>query len=631
MTSTRNIDELHTFDIETNAGDFKDITTFHTVHCLVVRCPDGSERVFDGVNIAEGWQWLCEQAVIGGHNVQGFDIPVMENLYGRSPKGIVLDSSALSQLVWGDSLRWKDALNRKKGALAMPAKLTGLHSLAAWGFRMGEYKDDFMKGRTPQEAFATYTQDMLDYCKQDVVVNAKLFGVIQGRLSLDSRAAVMESELAYHLSMQERHGWRFDEDAAVALYQELATERDALRDELVAQFGSFYLPSGKLKAPKRTLNYKDPVRADFTEGAQYGPVKLTEFNPSSRDHMALVLQRMGWKPSHWTNTGKAQVDEKTLELCYFPVARRFERYLLLAKRIGQIAEGNKAWLKLARNGRIHGRVIANGTRYGRASHANPNITQVPRVGKPWGAQCRACFLPDEGHVLVGGDASGIELRFLAHFAARFDDGALAEVILNGDVHQENTDAIGLNNRDSAKTIIYATLYGAGDEKLGVEVYEDFTEEQREAFGKKTRKAMIKLGRQARAAIMERFPGFEKLGGSVKKAATRGYLNGIDGRRLEGFSQHSALNALLQGSAGVAVKLAYCLLASELTKHGLRLWRDVFVVGFIHDELQVSCRPEDADQVGAAIVEAIRMAGLQFNLSIPLDGEHKSGGSWKETH
>ena len=66
--------------------------------------------------------------------------------------------------------------------------------------------------------------------------------------------------------------------------------------------------------------------------------------------------------------------------------------------------------------------------------------------------------------MVGADLSGIELRMLAHYLARFDGGRYADILLNGDIHQVNADKIGISRK--VKTVTYAFLYGAGDEKIG---------------------------------------------------------------------------------------------------------------------------------------------------------------------
>lgn len=625
-----------TFDIETNSIDFNrpdPYRTATTVHCLVIADARGQVTRYNDQPDTEhsinlGLVALSEAPDIGGHNVQGFDIPVLRHLYGFKPKGRVWDSLVLSQMHYGSDLLWRDSKRRAAGRSAPPPRLTGRHSLEAWGHRLGTYKDDY-KARCTEgqlgpelqaDPFCRWTPELEDYCEQDTLVNMRLFGLLRDRGILDTKAARMECDLAPHLARITEHGWAFDERAAAALQAELSGERETLRQGLVESFGSFYVPDGAPFTPKRnnrTLGY--------VEGATVQKLRLVEFNPGSDEHVAqMLIRRHGWKPTAHTDKGHIQATEAVLKGLDYPEVPALLRHMLLNKRLSQLAEGKKAWLRVVRDGRIHGGYMQNGTRTGRMSHVNPNIAQVPKVGKPYGAECRSLFTASPGYVMVGGDASGIELRLLAHFTHKYDGGALAEVILRGDVHTENLNAVGMKQRDYAKTFMYALLYGAGDEKLGRIMAADVNEGW-------SKKRCVTEGKAARARIMARFPGFGILSKRVRAIAKKGSMPGIDGRVMTGVSQHDALNTLLQGTAGVLMKAAVLRLVDALEARGMELWVDAFILGHIHDEIQTECRPEMAELVGGCIVSAIRKTGDDYGIRIPLDGEFKIGPTWAATH
>ena len=618
------------FDIETNAIDF-DLPapedSAKTVHCLVIAdAATGRTARYNDQGtaqpIAVGVDRLRRADDIGGHNVVRFDIPVLRRLFDFVPQGQVWDSLVLSEMYWGSDLLWKDALRRKKGQRCPPPKLTGRHSLEAWGFRLGEYKNDYAERCKADgvDPWGAWSQSMEDYCEQDVVVNLRLFQMLRQRGVLDLKAARMECELAYHLKMMKSRGWTFDVDAAQQLHARLAGEREVIRQRMVDHFGSFYVRDGKLFEPKR-----DNSKMGYVAGAQLQKLKLVEFNPGSSDHIStMLMRRYGWKPTKFGDDGKPSTDKDVLAGLSYPPVEDLKQYAKLESVLGLLAEGKQAWLKVARNGRIHATYKQNGTRTGRMSHEKPNIAQVPRVKNFMGAECRSLFTASPGLVMVGGDASGIELRMLAHFTYKYDGGALAEVVLHGDVHTENQRAVGLLERDNAKTFIYAILYGAGDLKLGSIIAAD----RKEAWSERR---MVAAGKQARAAIYARFPGFSQLDERLRELAKKGAIRGIDGRVMTGFSSHKALNTLLQGTAGVLVKAAVPRLPAQLAERGLTLWNDVFLLGHIHDEIQAECAPEHAPLVGESIVAAIRQTGVDYGVRVPLDGEWKSGPTWASTH
>lgn len=213
----------------------------------------------------------------------------------------------------------------------------------------------------------------------------------------------------------------------------------------------------------------------------------------------------------------------------------------------------------------------------------------------------------EGKKLVGIDASGLELRMLAHY---MDDEDYTNEIINGDIHTANQNLAGLESRSQAKTFIYALLYGAGDEKLGSV-----------AGGGRS------VGARLRQSFFDNLPSFKTLKNRVGRAAEEGYIKGIDGRKLFVRSQHAALNTLLQSAGAIVMKKALVILNEKIKEKGL----DAHFVANVHDEWQIETEEMSADTVGNLGVGAIREAGIHFNLNCPLDGEYNVGNNWSETH
>lgn len=648
------------YDIETCGIEFRNPRWLHEqdlmVHCLCIRDTETGETwEFLEDAIADGVALLGTQRAIG-QNVQAFDGPVLWKLYGYQYWDD-LDTKVLSELVFGDDLRWIDMRNEQKQRRCPPKSMWGAHSLEAWGHRMGEYKDDFAKrckdaGVDPWSADLPpeLARERVDYCHQDVEVTAKLAQLFCERDVIPSMAADIECRVAGILFRQYVHGFRFDVPAAEALTAQLMSARAKARAEVDGHFAPFYVRGGPVKAWKRDMTRKgqNGEREQLDAGAKVQPVKLVAFNPGSESHIANRLQTLyGWQPTEFTPTGAPKVSESTLTGLDYPPIKALLRWMMLDKRLQQLAEGNQAWLKVERNGRIHGRVKQNGARTRRMTHNNPNVAQVPRVGSPFGAECRALFLPDDGDWLVGADADGLELRLMASYMARWDAGEYGKAVVEGrkedgtDAHSVNQRGFKFNSRDSAKTGFYAMIYGAGDEKMGWIAYLDMTDAQRSRFGEPTTAKLKKLGKERRAALMAGLPALDELVKRVSKTAEKrkGVLKSPDGWRWKKVAPRVALNTLLQGVGALVMKLALVLADDELVRQqGLKpkgLWGDegdFEWVANVHDECQATARTEElARQVGQVLCNSIVRAGEQFALRVPMAGTYDVGKSWKETH
>ena len=410
----------------------------------------------------------------------------------------------------------------------------------------------------------------------------------------------LEHKVQQILTEQEIHGWRFNEAAAwqltSTLSQELREIEATLRRKHPYVAGAEFTP----KRDNRTQGY--------AKGASF--TRLKDLNCTSRDHIAWILTTFyGWTPTQKTATGKPVVDEVILTEIGSEIAIQFARCLTVTKMLGLLSNGTNAWLKLCTNDRIHHHCsVATNTH--RAAHRNPNLAQVPSDER-----FRTLFIPSPGLSMVGADLSGIELRMLSHYLARWDGGRYAEILLNGDIHQVNADKIGISRRQ-VKTVTYAFLYGAGDEKIG------------HSYDKQLSPAKAKKkGKEIRAAYVEAVDGLGDLLNAIKEAAERGYIKSIDGRKIELDSPHKALNYLLQSGAGVVAK-RWMVINDEHMKE-LKLCASQ--LAFVHDELQFEVDPTHAQDLCSSLVLAATEAGEYYNIRCRIDAEATTGKNWSETH
>lgn len=678
------------FDIETN-GLLDTLTKAHCMTIkdasteVSCRYNDQPAPVIKDGTIEDGVRRLQKASddghYLAGHNVIKFDIPALNKLYPwfKPNLKLVRDTLVLVRLLYPtETLIGIDTTLMKRSTNPLPGNLFKRQSLEAWGYRLGVFKDEYSgdpsipdEKERKERKWESWNQTMDDYCVQDVEATYALWnkcmekvegpqflppkpkkGAILEPYSLAS--VKLEHEVACIIAAQERFGIHFDSYMAGKLLAEMVKEKLKIDEELKLVFKPRYFKEAEPKTPSVSrrdqeellgINYKRPLYEgkgknkvikgycfksfDYTEGAPYSKVKLVEFNPSSRVHIALWLKELhGWEPTEFTADGAAKVDEKVLASLPYPEAKVFNNYLTICKRLGQLSEGKESWLRHEVKGRIHGQMVTNGAVTGRATHSNPNMGQVPGVRKGkgpdgkeivlmglagyWGYECRALFGPPPGYVQVGIDMSGIELRCLAHFMARYDGGAYGRIVVDGDIHTENQKAAGLPTRGNAKTFIYAFLYGAGGAKIGAIIGKDAA-----------------AGEKLKARFLRSLPALKKLIDAVTVAAGRGYLKGIDGRILKVRHKHASLNTLLQSCGAILSKQWMVIFHSMLEEAGLA--DKVHQMLWVHDEIQLACPPELADRVGQMAVDAIAKTGEFFNFRVPITGEYKVGKNWAECH
>lgn len=619
------IDNIHFVDIETDSVEINKITK---VHVVCVQGPQHTDPVHMSLQQFKDYVAQHPDANWIGHNAIWFDYPVLMEKFGVPLKRESLYDTLVITRLWvpKDKLLEQDFAKNKLNPKYLAPTLVGSYSLQAWGQRLGFHKAEYTGG------WETLTEDMLQYCIQDVRVLKKLYDTVASSDTVPPlKALMLERDFALEASQMERNGFRFDVAGASNLWADLVAKKQTLLEELRALVPPTVetLKSRYYMGPDGTLY--DTVKAAMATGLTRkqvvdGPFKTRThlFNPASRIQVGDYLLSVGWRPKQFTDTGRPVVDEGVLDSIPVPAAKKLSEYFILEKRIGQIAGGNEAWLKLVSPaGRIHGRINTNGAVSGRCTHSSPNVAQVPRVGSFLGAECRSLFQADEGWVLVGADAASLELRCLAHYLAPLDGGEFARIVTTGDIHTANQRAFGLPDgreyRQLAKNGIYCLIYGGGDHKLGITLFPELESNEM---------AATRQGREARRKFVEANPAYGRLVDGVTSAANaRGYLKGLDGRYLYIRSTHAALNTLLQSAGALIVKYATIRQSYRLLELGV----PNRMVAHVHDEVQRTCPADMANAVGTAFVDGIADAATFFGFRCPLAAEYKVGLNWKETH
>jgi DNA polymerase I-like protein with 3'-5' exonuclease and polymerase domains len=580
------------FDIEADGLDPTKI------FCIVAQDVDTMDVfTFDNTQLEEGYGLLRAADKLIGHNIIGYDLPAIKDITGLdlSNKKIV-DTLVLSRLF-------------------KPTREGG-HGLESWGYRLKFNKGEYGAN---QDAWDAYCPEMLEYCKRDVELNTKVYQ----QLRVESRgftptAVKLEHSVAKIIDDQRRNGFELDMRKAMLLVAMFQEKLDATEAEVHETFKPKVIVD--ILKPKYTKSGK---LAKVSEGPDGKGVRLTdeeydimlqankplkrethiEFNLGSRKQIGEYLVEAGWTPKNFTPTGQPIVDEGTLsKVKNIPEAALIAKYLMLQKRLAQV----NSWIKAVEpDNRVRGYVNPNGAVTGRMTHSHPNMAQIPSSNSPYGKECRSCWTVKSGNKLVGIDASGLELRMLAHY---MNDKEYTNEILNGDIHSANQRLAGLESRNQAKTFIYAFLYGAGNAKIGSVV-----------------KAGQSRGKQLREQFLSSLPSLKSLIQRVQRDSKKGFLKGLDGRKVSVRSEHAALNTLLQSAGAIVMKEALVVLEKKI-RH-----LDAKFVANVHDEWQIECSEQDAEAVGQAGIDAIVEAGKNLNLNCPLDGDYNIGDGWHETH
>jgi DNA polymerase-1 len=539
-------------DIETDSLDATQI------YCAVTL----ENSMFTEWTTSDGLQEYLGNATVVAHNGLSFDFPVLAKLWGiRLNMENMRDTLTLSMM---DN----------------PAR-DGGHSLKAWGQRLGCEKIEF-------DDFSIYTPEMLEYCKQDVLLCSKVYNLLEASMSKFSEKSISdEHRMRIVADRISNNGFELDKDKAVKLYNDLVLEQEQIEQECRNLF-----------PPIVEERYSDKTGKRLKD-------KITEFNPASRQQIASRLIELGWVPTELTPTGQPKVDEKTLSNCSIPVAETLATYFMLQKRSALV----KSWVKSCTDeNRVHCKYRTLGAITNRMSCVDPNLQQVPAVRVQYGKECRELFKAATGNKLLDTDAAGLELRVLAHY---MNDDKFTKEVLEGDVHTANQRMAGLDTRDQAKTFIYALLYGAGDAKIGAVV-----------------NGSAKDGAELRSRFMSNMPAYKRLSEAViRKGESEGRLKAIDGRVLRVRSGHASLNTLIQGSSAVLMKKWFMYVDHYLRRRRIRSK----IVAMIHDELVLESAEKDVDATTESVILSISQVNKAYNLRCKLECDVQVGNNWSEIH
>lgn len=570
-------------------------------------------------SVEEGIELLKSCDTIIGHNIINFDIPAIKKLTGVN----LWDTCDVLDTLIASKLAYPNMLIIDSNSRRIPPKLKGRHSLKSWGYRLDILKGDYGE---QEEAWDNLTIDMVEYCKQDVKVTYALYERLKKK-NIPQEAIRLEQEFVKIIQRQEAYGWLFDIKKAEQLHIELVKDRDIATKELHNVFNPLFLPKGKEKTQDSYAKlFPFKSRGNLIVGS-HQPITLTTFNPSSRQHISIWFKRWyNWTSPIQTDKGNPKIDESVLKTLDYKEAKILVHYFSVNKLLGQLAEGNQAWLKQIKDdGRIHGSVDTLGAVSRRCTHSKPNVAQVPSNRAYKGEKCRELFIVPEGKKLVGCDADGLELRTLSHYMAIYDKGRYAQVVDKGnkdkgtDVHTLNQRSAGLPNRDDAKVFIYAFLYGAGVDKLG-----------------SITGGGAKEGAMLKKKFLKKLPALEQLMLAVQKTVKdRGYLKALDANKFFIRSEHSALNTLLQGCGALVMKYYLVELDKNLEKYYSNSTTtnnpQYEFVGNIHDEVQIEVGEDIAEDVAKIAEDTFEDVTKLLKFRIPLRGTADIGDSWKDTH
>ena len=542
---------------------------------------------FDTFSFSQGVKYYA-------HNGIGFDYPVLRRLWG----------------VTGDTSLLRDTLVLSR--LSNPSRVGG-HSLDNWGTLLGFPKSTY------SDWDAGVTDELRDYCKRDVQLLQRVKQALDTELAGFSEQSIeLEHQVAWIIQEQVDNGWLLDQEKVFMLLAELKEKKDELERQVQQKFRPAVRAVGEVtpkinKSGKMSVVGLKYLGEDCLSlcGGPHTRIDIVDFNLGSRQQVAERLMALGWTPTKFTAPtashpkGQPIMSEEVLmSLTGFPECELIADYMTVQKRIAMA----QSWLDFVQaDGRVHGKVNSNGAVTGRMTHYEPNMAQVTAGTKIYGTEMRQCWIAPAGYKIVGCDAGQLELRMLAHYMN--DDNYIRE-ITDGDIHTANQQAAGLATRDLAKTFIYAFLYGAGDAKIGNIV-----------GGTKVD------GRRLKQRFLTNTPALAALRERISLASKRGWLQGLDGRRIEVRSSYAAPNTLLQGAGAVVMKKA--LVNLDRMAKSQRL--DYKFVMNCHDEFQAEVLEDHAETFGKLAVYSIVKAGRDLNLRCPLTAKYKVGNSWSETH
>lgn len=601
---------------------------------------------------------LSEADVLIGHNIIGYDLPLLKKLHGWEPSAKIVDTVLISRLQRPDRKLPPHAKDRRAGP----------HSLYAWGVRVGVDKPDYHE-------WEEFDEDMLVRCQEDVRINVLTFdALLEETAGQNWRSArLLTYELFQNLHKQEEYGWLVDKEymeRCISLLTKWIDRIDraitpqlpimTIVDETKAggEYNYVRKPFKKDRSyTKQVVSWMESCGIDPDSKSVVGPFSRISYRRVSLDSNAETkdyLLASGWIPDEWNykkdERGRPAKDENGQLIKTSPKLSGDDSFVGVSGKVGRLIAKRvvarhrrsniEGWLKLIRpDGRIAARVSGVATT-GRMKHAG--LVNTPGGDAFFGKQMRRCFICKPGYKIVGTDAASCQDRALA---ARANSPEFTRMLLEGkkedgtDGHSLAMNAINKvmdrNNlprisRGKAKNFNYGWKFGASDNKLG----------QMCGGG-------INVGAQVREALVETFPAqgelIDRLTSEWKSNAKRrlnqwgklehydGWISGLDGRPIRIMSEHQILVYMLQSDEAILMSRAYNSVFKWAEERGWKYGEDWGMVAWVHDEFQIEVKEEYAEEMAEMSARAIVEASEFYNMAVPQAGESDIGDSWLETH
>jgi len=626
------------FDIESN-GLYWEATQ---VFCLSIYDIDSNGiQTYTQDNMEIGLERLRQADLLIGHNIIMYDLPVLEKLYNigiPTPNDKIVDTLVISRVLCPDR--------------------NGGHSLAAWGQRLGFPKGEFSD-------FERYSEDMRIYCERDVMVTYKLYMHLRSDIAQYDKVGEslrIEHTFAQLIQKQIQSGFKLDVPIVIKMAEDIDTKKRLLEEECIKALEDFPVRDDShynIVKKKGLLIKADDVGYEYkVAGSTKTKFRIFKYKPrsmTSRKQMIdFFIEQANWEPTDFTKNDGVVLNESVLETIYHPIANKMSKLLKYQKDLGMLRDGSNGWLGLVRaDGRVHGDVNTNGTSTGRCTHSKPNMSQCAK-------SLRKAWIAEDGYVLVGVDASSLEFRTFAHYLGRFDNDFLCAMVNGGtDVHTENAKKFNLDNRDAAKTLLYAGMYAGSCHRLGVALAKFYGHDRDYILSIRSDPSVVKRSRGSVEAVFkvkglgipskydyklaefglpyrdilyETFPQILELIDEVKKVSqSRGHLIGVDGRPLFPRNPHSAFNLLNQSAGAVIMKVAMNLSYKKFLDLGWRYGVDYRYVGNIHDEIQSEVKTDISEVYGQTLAGCITEAAEILKFKCKFAGEYKISKSWAGSH
>ena len=602
------------FDIETDGIDATKIW------CLVIhyyyadktlRYSDYDDRY---PSLKEGLMQLDQSEELVGHNIIGYDIPVIEKLTGFN----LFDKTIYDTWIMSQVLNYKRP--HKQG-------------LKGWGEHLGYPKFEY-------EDWSRYTEEMMDYCARDVKLNTKVYELLIGEYndqkktkSLIGKGLRAEHDTAIFEAKVRMKGWLFDTRTAQKLYAQMDKEMKEIEARIHPQLPEMtiwvdkvpkkakYTKKGAFTAVSKRLiteylGGEEPVECEWDPEKEFQRSYNTQVTLGNMEEVKEWLYTIGWKPDDWNYKKVGYEFHKTspkltttsLELLG-EVGKDVDRYFTTRSR-RSILEG---WIKeVDIYGRLHGKMWVIGTPTFRARHEV--ITNLPTVETAWGKEMRSLFICEEDYQVVGADSAGNQMRALCHYIG---DDSFTKEVTGGDIHSYNASILNCG-RGEAKRWLYAYLFGGGGKKLGNIL---------------TGKPDATAGNKSKEKYQSAIPGLRKVKSKLDKIFNQtkngygdAFIPALDGRRVYVGSAHQSLNYLLQSAEAITCKAAVGYAMRKIEAEQL----DAYPIIFYHDEMAWVAHRKDAERVKQICIESFREAPKDFGVTC-MDGDGVIGNCYADVH